>query len=200
MADATRADSVPFVRSMPKQLSLAAMKVMLAFLKRQTHGAGLCRRGAARHGAGSRPVTSMISRRSDWRAHRNESAPRLPPATSTERHLAPESARHLSGSRRCGEIAVSSSAPGGPWGVGDAREGWVVLRKGPWTRDIRGTHSTKKSQHPDLAPSALCRVTLFFRRTACTSPETVSRCVRHEEGVCRVSGASNEHSKRLDRS
>ena len=87
MADATRADSVAF----------DAMKVMLAFqrLKRQTHGAGLCRRGAARHGAGSRPVTSMISRRSGWRAHRNESAPRLPPATSTGRHLAPESARHL---------------------------------------------------------------------------------------------------------
>lgn len=126
MDDATRADSVPF----------DAMKVMLAFqrLERQTHGAGLCRRGAARHGAGSRPVTSMISRRSGWRAHKNESAPRLPPATSTERHLAPESARHLSGSRRCGEIAVSSSAPGGPWGVGNAREGWVVLRKGPWTR------------------------------------------------------------------
>ena len=43
VADATRADSVPF----------DAMKVMLAFqrLKRQTHGAGLCRRGAARHGA-----------------------------------------------------------------------------------------------------------------------------------------------------
>jgi len=46
VADATRADSVPF----------DAMKVMLAFqrLKRQTHGAGLCRRGAARHGAESR--------------------------------------------------------------------------------------------------------------------------------------------------
>ena len=105
MDDATRADSVPF----------DAMKVMLAFqrLKRQTHGAGLCRRGAARHGARLRPVTSMISRSrvgSGWRAHRNESAPRLPPATSTGRHLAPESARHLSGSRRCGEIAVSSSA------------------------------------------------------------------------------------------
>ena len=124
MDDATRADSVPF----------DAMKVMLAFqrLERQTHGAGLCRRGAARHVAGSRPVTSMISRRSGWRAHKNESAPRLPPATSTERHLAPESARHLSGSRRCGEIAVSSSAPGGPWrvgcwrragGVGGAQEG-----------------------------------------------------------------------------
>ena len=102
MADATRADSVPF----------DAMKVMLAFqrLKRQTHGAGLCRRGAARHGAGSRPVTSMISRRSGWRAHRNESAPRLPPATSTERHLAPESARHLSGSRRCGWPAYTFPA------------------------------------------------------------------------------------------
>ena len=64
MADATRADSVPF----------DAMKVMLAFqrLERQTHGAGLCRRGAARHGAGSRPVTSMISRRSGWRAHTQE--------------------------------------------------------------------------------------------------------------------------------
>ena len=92
MADATRADSVPF----------DAMKVMLAFqrLKRQTHGAGLCRRGAARHGwsrvAGLRPVvTSMISRRSGWRAHRNESAPRLPPATSTERHLVPESEREI---------------------------------------------------------------------------------------------------------
>ena len=54
MDDATRADSVPF----------DAMKVMLAFqrLERQTHGAGLCRRGAARHGARLRPVTSMISR------------------------------------------------------------------------------------------------------------------------------------------
>ena len=191
MADATRADSVPF----------DAMKVMLAFqrLERQTHGAGLCRRGAARHGAGSRPVTSMISRRSGWRAHKNESAPRLPPATSTERHLAPESARHLSGSRRCGEIAVSSSAPEGPWGVGNAREGWVVLRKGPWTRYKRYYPLDEKISTPRLG--AFCSVSSdAFRRTACTSPETVSRCVRHEEGVCRVSGASNEHSKRLDRS
>ena len=191
MDDATRADSVPF----------DAMKVMLAFqrLERQTHGAGLCRRGAARHGAGSRPVTSMISRRSGWRAHKNESAPRLPPATSTERHLAPESARHLSGSRRCGEIAVSSSAPGGPWGVGNAREGWVVLKKGPWTRYKSFVPTRRKISTPRLG--AFCSVSSdAFRRTACTSPETVSRCVRHKEGVCRVSGASNEHSKCLDRS
>ena len=192
MADATRADSVPF----------DAMKVMLAFqrLERQTHGAGLCRRGAARHVAGSRPVTSMISRRSGWRAHKNESAPRLPPATSTERHLAPESARHLSGSRRCGEIAVSSSAPGGPWGVGNAREGWVVLRKGPWTRYKSFVPTRRKNLNTPTWRLLLCVSSDAFRRTACTSPETVSRCVRHEEGVCRVSGASNEHSKRLDRS
>ena len=166
MAEATRADSVPF----------DAMKVMLAFerLKRQTHGAGLCRRGAARHGAGSRPVTSMILCRSGWRAHRNESAPRLPPATSTERHLAPESARHLSESRRCGEIAVSSSAPGGPWGVGDAREVGGA-QEGPLGRDTR-VLSTRKSQDPDLAPSALCRVTLFG--------ELPARVRRRSQGAC----------------
>ena len=152
------------------------------------------------HGAGLRPVTSMndlASQRlaSEHIQHRNESAPRLPPATSTERHLVPESARHLSGSRRCGEIAVSSSAPGGPWGVGDAREGWVVLRKGPWTRYKSFVPTRRKNLNTPTSVSSD-----VFRRTACTSPETVSRCVRHEEGVCRVSGASNEHSKCLDRS
>ena len=132
--------------------------------------------------------------------HGNESAPRLPPATSTERHLVPESARHLSGSRRCGEIAVSSSAPGGPWGVGDAREGWVVLRKGPWTR-YKSFVPTRRKNLNTPTWRLFCSVSSdAFRRTACTSPETVSRCVRHKEGVCRVSGASNEHSKRLDRS
>lgn len=149
MADATRADSVPF----------DAMKVMLAFQrpKRQTHGAGLCRRGAARHGAGLRPVTSMISRRSGWRAHRNESAPRLPPATSTERHLVPESARHLSGSRRCGEIAVSSSAPGGPWGVGWRRAGGVGgAQEGPLDARYKRYPLDEKISTPRLG--AFCSV------------------------------------------
>ena len=177
MDDATRADSVPF----------DAMKVMLAFqrLERQTHGAGLCRRGAARHVAGSRPVTSMISRRSGWRAHKNESAPRLPPATSTERHLAPESARHLSGSRRCGEIAVSSSAPGGPWGVGNAREGWVVLRKGPWTRYKSFVPTRRKNLNTPTWRLLLCVSSDAFRRTAL-------RVRRRSRGACgtkRVSAA-----------
>ena len=167
------------------------MKIMLAFqrLKRQTHGAGLCRRGAARHGAGSRPVTSMISHRSGWRGHRNESAPRLHPATSTERHLAPESARHLSGSRRCGEIAVSSSAPGGPWGVGDAREGWVVLRKGPWTRYKSFVPTRRKKLNPPtwhlLGTFCSASIDAFFGEL----PVRVRRRFQGACGTKRVSAA-----------
>jgi len=125
VADATRADSVPF----------DAMKVMLAFqrLKRQTHGAGLCRRGAARHGAGSRPVTSMISRRSGWRAHTQErvGSSTASAATSTERHLVAESvsaaSQRISALWRDSCVLVGAGRAVGcrrrAGGVGGAQEG-----------------------------------------------------------------------------